>query len=349
MWFDLLDETLYQQLLANPGLLAMRLRTAEPGSWVVMDEIQRLPNLLNEVHRAMEERKLRFVLCGSSARKLKRAGVNLLGGRALACRMHPFLPEELGRNFQLDQTLRHGTLPLVWDSENRDARLKAYTQLYLKEEIQAEALVRNLPGFARFMPIAALFHGQVINISGVARDSGVARTTVDGYLDILEETLLTFRLPAFEAKLRVRERKQPKLYWTDPGLVRAVKGYAGDVRLEERGGLFEGLVAQYLRSASDYYGAFEGLYYWAPAQSRETEVDFLVQRGAHFVAVEAKSGTTFVESAWCKGLRAIQALPGLVRRVVVSPDVGPYRTQDGIEVLPFRQFVELVAGDRLFV
>lgn len=168
-WIDLLSEDTYQRLLAQPGLFANELRALPPGQRVVVDEIQRLPNLLNEVHRFIEEKPLRFILCGSSARKLKRAGVNLLAGRALRRIMHPFTPEELGRHFNLDQALQFGLLPIVWDSPQKSETLNAYSQLYLKEEIQAEALVRNLPGFARFLPVAALFHGQVINVTNIAR------------------------------------------------------------------------------------------------------------------------------------------------------------------------------------
>ena len=216
---NLLAEVRYQRLLANPGLLAAELRAVTDDRWVVLDEMQRLPALLNEVHRFIEEKRLRFVLCGSSARKLKRAGVNLLAGRALNRAMHPFTPEELGERFVLDDALQHGLLPIVWDSEVRAETLVAYTQMYLKEEIQAEALVRNLPGFARFLPVAALFHGQNLNVTNIAREAQVARTAGTGYLEILEETLLCFRLPAYETRLLVRERKLPKWYWCDPGLV----------------------------------------------------------------------------------------------------------------------------------
>ena len=145
---NLLSEEIYQRLLARPGLFADELRALRPGKLVVVDEIQRLPNLLNEVHRFIEEKRLRFVLCGSSARKLKRAGVNLLAGRVLRRFMHPFVPEELGKRFDLEKALRFGLLPVVWDSAEKEKTLAAYTQMYLKEEIQAEALVRNLPGFA---------------------------------------------------------------------------------------------------------------------------------------------------------------------------------------------------------
>ena len=344
---DLLSEATFQNLLANPDLFANQLRAISPGEWVVIDEIQRLPNLLNEVHRFIEKKRLQFVLCGSSARKLKKAGVNLLAGRALRRSMHPFVPEELDKPFDVNQALQYGLLPIVWDAIEKMETLSAYAQLYLKEEIQAEALVRNLAGFARFLPIAALYHGQTINVSNIAREAGVARTTVAGYLDILEETLLCFRLPAYEAKLRVRERKLPKWYWCDPGLVRAMKHSLGNLTPEERGPLFEGLLAQLLRAYKDYRGIADELYYWAPTGGSATEVDFLLMRDQAFVAVEVKAGRPFSEK-WCKGLRAIADLKGLRRRIVVYP-MGPVlRTKDGIEVMPFERFAEQLAENRLW-
>jgi len=343
---DLLSGEIYQRLLSNPGLFADELRAVSIGRWVIVDEVQRLPDLLNEVHRFMEEKRMNFVLCGSSARKLKRASVNLLAGRALRRVMHPFVPEELGREFDLDVVMRYGSLPIVWDSTARQETLSAYAQLYLKEEIQAEALVRNLPGFARFLPIAALFHGRNINVTNIAREAGVARTTVTGYLDILEETLLCFRLPAYDAKLRVRERKLPKLYWCDPGIVRTMKRATGTLIPEEKGALFEGMVAQLLRAYRDYRGLFDDMYYWAPSGRSGMEVDFILVRGLELIAVEAKSGSTFTD-AWCKGLRAIKPLEGLQRRIVVYPRGPAMRTRDGIDVLPFKQFADELASGTL--
>jgi uncharacterized protein len=343
---DLLSEATFQSLLANSGLFANQLRAVSPGTWVVIDEVQRLPSLLNEVHRFIEKKRLQFVLCGSSARKLKRAGVNLLAGRALRRSMHPFVPEELDKPFDVNLALQYGLLPIVWDSTDKKDTLEAYAQLYLKQEIQAEALVRNLSGFARFLPIAALYHGQTINVSNIAREAGVARTTVAGYLDILEETLLCFRLPAYEAKLRVRERKLPKWYWCDPGLVRAMKYSSGNVMPEEKGSLFEGLVAQLLRAYKDYRGIFDEMYYWAPAGVAKTEVDFLLLRNQEFVAVEVKSGNIFSEK-WCKGLRAIADLKGLRRRIIVYPQGHVMRTEDGIDGMPFEHFAKQLAENAL--
>jgi predicted AAA+ superfamily ATPase len=344
---DLLAEENYQRLLANPDLFAAQVRALPKKSWVVVDEIQRLPNLLNEVHRLIEESGRRFVLSGSSARKLRRGGVNLLGGRAVQRFMHPFIAEELGKSFSLEDSLRFGLLPVIRNSPDREDALRAYGRLYLKEEIHAEALVRNLPGFARFLPIAALFHGRTINVANIARECGVARTTVTGYVEILEETLMCYRVTAFEAKLRVKERKLPKLYWFDPGVVRALTQTSGEPHPEERGALFEGLVAQLIRTNMDYRGICDELHYWAPSESAMTEVDFLLKRGRDSIAVEVKSGKNFDES-WCRGLRAIHGLKGLRRRILVYPHGPALKTRDGIEVLSFDSFSTLLAGKGLW-
>ena len=280
---DLLDEALFHELLTRPGALGDRLRTLKPRTWVWIDEVQRLPALLNEVHRAIEEQGLRFVLSGSSARKLRRTGVNLLGGRALRNNLHAFVPSELEGRFSLEAALRVGLLPVVLSSSRPEDTLRSYVLSYLREEIQAEALVRDLGGFARFLPVAALLHGQVVNVSSISRDAGAARTTVDGYLEVLEDTLLAFRLPGFEAKLRVRERKHPKLYWVDPGLARAAKEHLGPVAPEERGPLFEGLVAGCLRAWNDYRGLYDELTYWSATENHGLEVDFLLRRGREYV------------------------------------------------------------------
>ena len=344
---DLLSEEIYQRLLANPGHFAAELRSVPDGRWVVVDEVQRLPNLLNEVHRFIEEKRLQFVLCGSSARRLKRAGVNLLAGRALHRSMHPFVPEEIGSRFNLEEALQFGLLPIVWDSTTKAETLSAYARLYLKEEIQAEALVRNLPGFARFLPLAALFHGQMLNVSNMAREAGVARTTAIGYLEILEETLLCFRLPAYEARLRVRERKLPKWYWCDPGLARVMKRTTASPAPEERGALFEGMVAQLIRAYKDYRFICDDMYYWAPSGRSGIEVDFLLVRGANLIAIEAKSGNAFRDD-WCKGLRAVAQLEGLKRSIVVYPEGPVMKTRDGIDAMSFRRFAEELASNDLW-
>ena len=344
---DLLDEARYQDYLADSSLFAADLQSAPPGSWVVVDEIQRLPNLLNEVHRHIEDRRLNFALLGSSARKLKAAGVNLLAGRALHKTMHPLTPAELGDDFDLDAALDMGTIPLVWVADQRRLVLESYVRLYLREEIRAEGLVRNLPGFARFLPIAALYHGQVVNTSGMARDCGVARTTVQGYLDILEDTLVALRLPAFQPRLRVRERSHPKLYWVDPGLVRAVKKLHGPIAPEERGALLEGWVLHLLRAHGEESGLFDELHYWAPHPANRTEVDFLVCRGRELAAIEVKAQPRY-HTGMLPGLRAIAELPGIVRRVLVYGGKRSFRSEDGIDVWSVGRLQHVLAENTLW-
>jgi predicted AAA+ superfamily ATPase len=344
--FDLLDEGLYQRHLSDAGLFGRKLQALPKGSWVIVDEVQRMPQLLNEVHRAIEDRRIRFALTGSSARKLRRGGVNLLAGRASRKLLFPFLPVELGSDFRLAKALAIGTLPIIWTHEDPEDGLESYVQMYLKEEIQAEALVRNLPGFARFLPISALFHGQVLNLSTLARDAGVSRTTAGGYLEILEDTLLATRLPAYEGKLRVREKKHPKLYWIDPGLVRAIKRQRGPVTFEERGLLLEGLVLMLLRAWQALEGAWDDIYFWSPADAKVTEVDFLLVAGKEKKAVEVKAVERIREDHF-RGLRAINGLEGLRRRVLVYQGDSILRTEDGIDVWPFEVFSDRMAEGKL--
>ena len=346
VYVDLLDERLFQDLLADPSLFAQSIGDPGPNGWVVVDEVQRLPSLLNEVHRLIETRRLRFALLGSSARKLKAAGVNLLAGRALRKRMFPLTAAELGPAFDLDRVLRHGSIPLVWTSEAPRDVLEAYTQLYLREEVRAEALVRNLPGFVRFLPVAALFNGQAVNVAGIARDAGVARTTVQGYLDILEDTLLVHRLPACEARLRVRERKLPKLYWVDPGVVRAVKRQLAEVAAEERGSLLESWVVTTLRAHAETLELYDEIFYWSPHRA-EIEVDLLLARGRERLAIEVKAADRY-HTGLLKGLRAIADLPGLVRRILVYTGRLSFRSADGIEIWPARRFAAAVAAGGLW-
>ena len=335
---DLLDEALYQSYLEDISLFYKELKTLPPKSWVVIDEIQRMPNILNEVHRLIEEKKLKFALTGSSARKLKRAGVNLLAGRAHQYFMYPLTPKELSDDFNLDHVLRYGSIPLIWNESQKTKSLKTYVQMYLKEEIKSEALVRNLPGFARFIPILALYHGQIINISSTAREAGVSRTTVNGFVEILEDTLLVNKLPAYSARLRVREKKHPKIYWIDPGLVRAAKKHTGTISEEEKGSLFEGYIYNCLKMKIDYEDAFDEIHYWSSGSAQSVEVDFLLTLGNELTAIEVKAEKR-VRPENLKGLKAIAHLKGVKRRIFVY--LGSLSLdQDGIEIMPFSVFAK---------
>lgn len=343
---DLLDEALFTDLLADTALFRQMLAQQQTGDWVVVDEVQRIPALLNEIHRLIEERGIKFALLGSSARKLKTAGTNLLAGRALNKAMHPLTPAELGDDFNLDEVLRYGAIPLIWTAPDRREALSSYTQLYLREEIRAEALVRNLSGFVRFLPVAALMHAQTLNAAGIARDSGIARATVNGYLEILEDTLLTTRLPAFETKLRVRERRRPKFYWIDPGIVRALKRQLGPVTAEERGALLEGWVFGLFRTHDEHQHLFDDIGYWASTESR-TEVDFVLTRDGAHMAVEVKSANRY-NTAMLKGLRSLEGLPRLCRRILVYGGSRAFRTDDGIEIWPVNELCQALETDQLW-
>ena len=344
---DLLDEARYHAFLATPGLLADELRAVPPRRPVVIDEVQRVPALLNEVHRAIEASRRRFVLLGSSARRLKTASTNLLAGRAVVRTMFPLQPTELKDDFDLERILTYGSIPVVWQAADPRAALEAYVLLYVREEVRAEALVRNLPAFLRFLPVSALLHGQVVNVSGLARDAATSRTTVEGYLGILEDTLLAMRLPAFEGRLRARERRHPKLYWVDPGLVRAAKRQLGPLAQEERGPLFEGWVLTLLRAHNEAGTLFEDVSYWSPAQALDTEVDFVLRRGRELLAIEVKLQPRYAPGLLA-GLRAIGDLPRLVRRVLVYRGRQRLRTEDGIDVWPLDAFLDAVASGTLW-
>ena len=345
-YIDLLEESRYLELVTNPDLFRLSVQAERNEGWVVVDGVQRIPTLLNEIHRLISTGNLKFALLGSSARKLKTHSSNLLAGRASQRFMYPFTPEELGAQFELENVLRYGSIPVVWSEEDRDDVLRSYVNLYLREEIRLEALVRNLPGFARFLPIAALFHAQSINFTAIARDSQVAASTVKGFIEVLEDTLVASRLNGFEARLRVRERRHPKFYMVDPGLVRALKGHFGPVTLEERGALFEGWIHTLLLTYRDTRNLFERIHYWAPVNSR-TEVDFLIHRGTECIAIEVKSARTYNQRL-LTGLKAIDGIPGLCRRVLVYGGESDYRTDEGIDIWSVRSFVDALSTGRLW-
>ena len=342
---DLLDESLYQSLLSDVAQFYEKISAFKKAGVIIVDEIQKMPRLLNEVHRLIEESSRgeaparQFILTGSSARKLKAPGVNLLAGRANKLALHPFVPEELGGDFNLNHALRYGLLPIVWSHPDRELKLKSYVELYLKEEIQSAALVRNLPSFARFLEVAGLYHGQAVNMSAVSRECQTPKKAVRDYFSILEDTLLGFFLPAYTPKLKLREKKHKKFYFVDPGLARALRKDLGPVSHIEKGALFEGLIAQVLRAYRDYNSLFEKMYYWSPADSKQTEVDFLLKKGGNLTAIEVKAKAQ-VSSIECKGLKAIQKLPAVKKRILVYMGESIRRTEDGIDIWPFDFFCQ---------
>jgi uncharacterized protein len=287
--FDLLRNDVYFELLRRPESLREKVLAVDPAYWIVIDEVQRAPSLLNEVHALIEDHGYRFALTGSSARKLKRGQANLLAGRALVLNLFPLVESEYGNDLEIEDALRFGTLPVVVaQSESRIATLEAYAGTYLREEIKEEALTRNVDAFGRFLEIAALANAQVTNLSGLARDSGVARATVTTFFEILQDTLIVRRLDAWVPRLRVKETSHPKYYFFDCGVLRAIQGRLREpIGSEERGHLLETMVHQELSAAMAYQDLGGKLSYWRTADG--AEIDFVWQRGERIVAIEVKA------------------------------------------------------------
>lgn len=270
---------------------------------MVIDEIQKAPALLDVVHELHESnRRLRFVLTSSSARKLRRGAANLLAGRLVETRMHPFMAAELGAAFDLQRALTIGLVPLVWNAADPAATLRAYASLYLREEVQAEALVRDVGAFARFLEAISFSQGAALNLSEVARDCQVGRKTVEGYLGILEDLLLSFRLPVFSRRAKRILVAHEKFYFFDAGVYRSLRPAGPLDRPEEIAGMaLESLVAQHLRAWIDYRADGAQLYYWRTKSG--SEVDFIVYGPDVFWAIEVKHAAR----VGSKDLRALAA------------------------------------------
>lgn len=270
---------------------------------IVIDEVQKLPILLEVVHLLIEEKRgQQFILTGSSARKLRQSGVNLLGGRAAQKSLHPFMAAELGENFSMEHGLRYGMLPVVLAAHSPEDILGAYNSLYLREEVQMEGMVRNIGSFARFLESISFSHASVLNLAAIARDCGVNRKTVDGYLEVLEDLLLAFRLPVFTRRAKRRLAAHPKFYYFDTGVFRANRP-AGplDAPSEIDGAALEGLVAQHLRAWADYSDGDNRLYYW---QTRsKVEVDFVEYGSGGLHAIEVKNSAS-IRPQDLRGLRS---------------------------------------------
>ncbi|PWU18829.1 MAG: hypothetical protein C5B49_06590 [Bdellovibrio sp.] len=342
-FIDLLNEQKYQSYLADIDLFRREVEARPLRQKIVVDEVQRIPALLNFVHDLIERQKRQFILTGSSARKLRSRGVNLLAGRALERHLYPLLPSEMSGDFDLSRALSIGTLPIVVSSPSPQETLEAYTLTYLKEEIKAEAIVKNLAGFARFLPVAALFHGQVINISNVASESGVSRTTVQGFLEILVDTLVGSFLPAYVSRPKIREVRHPKFYLFDPGVVRAIKKQSGPVDDDEKGFLFEGFVYHCLRAYGEYGKLFDDLNFWSPLDVKSLEVDFIARRNRELFAIEAKAKKR-IKSDDLKGLKAATQLKGMKSKVIVYLGDERQSLGDGMLALPFREFVDRLSA-----
>jgi uncharacterized protein len=329
--YDLLDSSTYLALARDPGLIAQQAGAA--GSIVVIDEIQRLPELLNEVHRLIEERGIRFVMTGSSARRLRRGGVNLLGGRARVAHLHPLTFAELGDAFDLGTALDRGTLPALYFSDDAQADLQAYTGVYLQQEVAAEGAARSVPAFGRFLRVAALCNATMVNFTNVANDAQVARTTVREYFQILQDTLLLHELPAWRSSLKRRPITSSKYYFFDGGVVSALQGRRGIAPgTREHGEALETFIHHELVCWRDYVSG-DPLSYWRSASG--FEVDFLL--GDH-TAVEVKA-TSRVSPHDLRSLRAL-ADEKVFKRLLCVCLESRARKVGEVSILPVPRFLE---------
>jgi uncharacterized protein len=336
--YDLLDSSVYLTLSQRPGRIAEELTAQD--RIVVIDEIQRLPELLNEVHRLIESRNIRFLLTGSSARKLRRGGVNLLGGRARTQYLHPLTYKELGSRFDLHRALERGLLPSIYFSDAPDADLEAYAGSYLQQEIVAEGAARNVPAFSRFLRVAAFCNGTIVNFTNVANDAQVARTTVYEYFEILKDTLLLYELPAWRKTKKRKPLASSKYYFFDVGVLASLQGRIFKYRTPEYGEALETYVMHEIKSYMDYkQAARQSLSHWR--STTDFEVDFIL--GDH-TAVEVKAKENLAPHD-LKSLQALAEERKLKRHLCVSLEPRPRRLGD-IMLVPIHEFLDaLWAGE----
>ncbi len=354
-YFDLLDTSLQLELQQHPDRLHALIGSPRRGSWVVIDEIQKVPQLLDEVHRLIELKKWKFALCGSSARKLRRGGVNLLGGRALTRRMEGFSAAELGSDFDPEFALKWGTLPWVQlDRKNASDILRSYVNTYIKEEIKDEGIVRSLPPFLRFLGIAGLLNSQTVNAQNLARDASIPRSTVDVYFSILEDTLLGHFLKPYRPRVKVREQAHPKFFWFDPGVARAAAGLLSDPADRVwMGGALETLLFHELRVHNEVTGKNREITFYRTAAG--VEIDFVIEISkprfdapARLVCIEVKLSEKW-DRRWETPMRSLKHAGSLsvVRMIGVYMGSRTYHFGD-IDVLPLTEFLKRLHRGKIF-
>lgn len=344
--YDLLDSREALRLQRNPGILFNELEHLAVDSWVVIDELQKVPALMDEVHRLIEKKKLKFLLCGSSARKLKRSGSNLLAGRAIVANMFPLTYAELESDSDPERAITHGTLPMSVAGEDPEAYLTTYAYTYLDEEIRTEALTRNVGAFSRFLEVAARQNAQVTNISNIAREAAVGRTTVQNYFDILIDTLIGYWVPAWKFKQSTKQITHPKFYLFDTGVARTLTG-----RLpypptpEELGSLLETFVFGEVRAYLSYNKLRYKLHFWRNYDG--AEVDLLCETVDGFVLIEMKASEQW-QRRFNRGLRLAREAFAPTGTMAYGIYRGKRRARfEDIDVLPLFQFLELLWSGKI--
>ncbi len=304
LFIDLLNQEIFFELLQNPHRIEEMIPKGF-ANWIIIDEVQKIPDLLNEVHRMIESYRYRFILTGSSARTLKRKGTNLLAGRALYYKMFPLTAVELGADFQIEKSLKVGQLPTVHD-QGVEAKeyLKSYIHVYLREEVMQEGLTRNAGAFARFLQTASFSQGSLLNVSEIAREVGVERTTVEEYFQITEDLLLSTRLPVFTKRAKRKTITHSKFYYFDVGVYRTLRPMGPfDSPEEAEGPALESLVLQEIQAINSYFDYGYEIYFWRAVD--QMEVDFVLYGPKGLIAIEVKRSKK-IHSDDLKGLQAFQ-------------------------------------------
>ncbi len=338
LYFDLLNSEVYNDLLARPYRLSQMI--PEPwDDWVVLDEVQRVPALLHEVHRLIETRRLSFVLTGSSARTLRRGTVNLLAGRALTSYMYPLTAAELGKDFTLQHALRYGHLPSTFEEHDPKRYLESYVTTYLREEVQQEGLTRNLGAFTRFLEVASFSQAQLLSISAVARECAVHRKVVEHYFSILEDLLIATRVPVFTKKAKRRMVTHPKFFFFDVGVYRTLRPRGPlDTPEDIDGAALETLVFQEVRAMDQYHQYGYAIYFWRTANGQEVDLVLYGSRG--IVAIEVKRSARVTDEAF-RGLKTFLEIYPMARAYFLTG--GDRDGWEGkIRILPVEKFLRQI-------
>lgn len=347
-YYDLLESDLYERFRRQPSLLRNELSMIDSKTLIIIDEIQKIPELLDEVHWLMSRRNMRFILSGSSARKLRRCGANLLGGRAIRQQLFPFVSAEIP-DFNLSRAINNGMLPRHYLIENPAKRLQAYVGDYLREEIKEEALTRNIASFSRFLETAAINDGEILNYNNIATDCGVSAPTVKEYFSILEETLIGYTLPAYTKTVKRRMIQAPKFYIFDIGVVNYLTHrknlQPGSV---DYGHALEHLMVQETMAYLGYTESELQVAYWRTASGFEVDIVILDPYSNEIkCAIEVKSCQE-VQNRHLKGLRAFHEEHPQSRLVCISHDMAPRMTEDGIEIWPVEDFLKQQWNGKFF-
>lgn len=338
LYFDLLNDDIYTELSARPTRLNDRIPPSY-NDWVIIDEVQKIPAILNEVHRLIESRQVRFILTGSSARKLRQQGVNLLAGRALIYHMHPLTCQELGNDFNLGRSLAYGHLPMAVKSASPQKYLSSYVATYLREEVLQESLTRNIALFTRFLETASFSQGEIISYTAISREIGSNRHTINNFFDILEDLLIAYRLPVFSKRAKRELITSPKFYYFDVGVYRNIRPMGPlDLGAEIDGPALETLFLQEARAYNDYFDLGYHFYYWRTRDQKE--IDFVLYGNKGFFAFEIKRKTRLDK----KDFKALHTF------VEDYPQVTPYLLYGGqesyhegrIKVVPYAQMLQLL-------